>query len=138
VIPIAGFFTVLQGIAEVLRCVMRSRPASGLNGSKMSRRPHSCGERADSRYYYAQHHGVDHFLGFPTAFTLMALGVLFGFPSLRWQVFDLLVQRTFAVMANDVLISIPLFIFMGYVMERAGIMDRMFHSYRLLGHSRGL
>jgi tripartite ATP-independent transporter DctM subunit len=72
------------------------------------------------------------FLGFPTAFTLMALGVLFGFPSLKWQVFDLLVQRTFAVMSNDVLISIPLFIFMGYVMERAGIMDRMFHSYRLL------
>ena len=72
------------------------------------------------------------FLGFPTAFTLMALGVLFGFPSLQWHVFDLLVQRTFAVMSNDVLISIPLFMFMGYVMERAGIMDRMFHSYRLL------
>jgi tripartite ATP-independent transporter DctM subunit len=72
------------------------------------------------------------FLGFPTAFTLMALGVLFGFPSLQWLVFDLLVQRTFAVMSNDVLISIPLFMFMGYVMERAGIIDRMFHSYRLL------
>ena len=72
------------------------------------------------------------FLGFPTAFTLMALGVLFGLGSLGWQVFDLLVQRTFAVMANDVLISIPLFMFMGYVMERSGIMDRMFHSYRLL------
>jgi tripartite ATP-independent transporter DctM subunit len=72
------------------------------------------------------------FLGFPTAFTLMALGVLFGLGSLGWHVFDLLVQRTFAVMANDVLISIPLFMFMGYVMERSGIMDRMFHSYRLL------
>jgi tripartite ATP-independent transporter DctM subunit len=72
------------------------------------------------------------FLGFPTAFTLMALGVLFGSASLGWHVFDLLVQRTFAVMANDVLISIPLFMFMGYVMERSGIMDRMFHSYRLL------
>ena len=72
------------------------------------------------------------FLGFPTAFTLMALGVLFGLPSLGWHVFDLMVQRTFAVMANDVLISIPLFMFMGYVMERSGIMDRMFHSYRLL------
>jgi tripartite ATP-independent transporter DctM subunit len=72
------------------------------------------------------------FLGFPTAFTLMALGVLFGAPSLGWHVFDLLVQRTFNVMSNDVLISVPLFILMGYVMERAGIMDRMFHSYRLL------
>ncbi|MEK7216855.1 MAG: TRAP transporter large permease subunit [Chloroflexota bacterium] len=72
------------------------------------------------------------FLGFPTAFTLMALGVLFGGPTLGWPVFDLLVQRSFAVMSNDVLISVPLFMFMGYVMERAGIMDRMFHSYRLL------
>ncbi len=72
------------------------------------------------------------FLGFPTAFTLMALGVLFGAPSLGWQVFDLLVHRTFAIMSNDVLISAPLFVLMGYVMERAGIMDRMFHSYRLL------
>ncbi len=72
------------------------------------------------------------FLGFPTAFTLMALGVLFGAPSLGWHVFDLLVQRAFSVMSNDVLISVPLFMFMGYVMERSGIMDRMFHSYRLL------
>lgn len=72
------------------------------------------------------------FIGFPISFTLMALGVLFGLPSLGWNVFDLLVQRTFAVMSNDVLLSIPLFMLMGYVMERAGIMDRMFHSYRLL------
>jgi tripartite ATP-independent transporter DctM subunit len=72
------------------------------------------------------------FLGFPTAFTLMGLGVLFGAPTMGWQVFDLLVQRAFSVMSNDVLISAPLFILMGYVMERAGIMDRMFHSYRLL------
>jgi len=72
------------------------------------------------------------FLGFPTAFTLMGLGVLFGGATLGWQVFDLFVQRAFFVMSNDVLISAPLFILMGYVMERAGIMDRMFHSYRLL------
>jgi tripartite ATP-independent transporter DctM subunit len=72
------------------------------------------------------------FLGFPTAFTLMGLGVLFGAATLGWHVFDLFVQRAFFVMSNDVLISAPLFILMGYVMERAGIMDRMFHSYRLL------
>ena len=72
------------------------------------------------------------FIGFPVAFTLMALGVLFGFPSMGWHVFDLMVQRAFAVMNNDVLVSLPLFMLMGYVMERAGIMDRMFHSYRLL------
>ncbi len=72
------------------------------------------------------------FIGFPVAFTLMALGVLFGLPSMGGHVFDLMVQRAFAVMNNDVLVSLPLFMLMGYVMERAGIMDRMFHSYRLL------
>jgi tripartite ATP-independent transporter DctM subunit len=47
------------------------------------------------------------------------------------RVFDLLVQRTYAVMANDVLISIPLFIFMGYVIERANILDRLFRALQL-------
>nr|MCU0987128.1 TRAP transporter large permease subunit [Acetobacteraceae bacterium] len=70
-------------------------------------------------------------LGFPVAFTLMALGVGFGFLSLEARVFDLLVQRTYAVMANDVLISVPLFVFMGYVIERANILDRLFHALQL-------
>jgi tripartite ATP-independent transporter DctM subunit len=72
------------------------------------------------------------FIGFPIAFTLMALGILFGAPYMGWTVFDLLVQRAYATMSNDVLQAVPLFMLMGYVMERAGIMDRMFHSYRLL------
>lgn len=72
------------------------------------------------------------FIGFPVAFTLMALGIGFGFYSMGWTVFDLLVHRAFAVMTNDVLQTIPLFILMGYLMERAGIMDRMFYAYQLL------
>jgi tripartite ATP-independent transporter DctM subunit len=47
------------------------------------------------------------------------------------RVFDLLVQRTYAVMANDVLISVPLFVFMGYIIERANILDRLFRSLQL-------
>jgi TRAP-type mannitol/chloroaromatic compound transport system permease large subunit len=70
-------------------------------------------------------------LGFPVAFTLMAMGIGFGFLSLEWRVFDLLVQRTYAVMANDVLISVPLFVFMGYVIERANILDRLFRSLQM-------
>jgi len=66
-------------------------------------------------------------MGFPTAFTLMGLGIFFGYiafydPShtslLDNRVFDLMVQRTYGAMTNDVLISIPLFVLMGYVMER--------------------
>ncbi|HET9394557.1 MAG TPA: TRAP transporter large permease subunit, partial [Nitrospiraceae bacterium] len=78
-------------------------------------------------------------MGFPTAFTLMGLGMLFGFlafwtPTQHWydnQVFDLMVQRTYGVMTNDTLLSVPLFVFMGYIMERAALVDRMFHSVQL-------
>ena len=78
-------------------------------------------------------------MGFPTAFTLMGLGMVFGFfamhdPGQPWtnnHVFDLMVQRTFGAMTNDVLISIPLFVLMGYVMERGALVDKMFYSVQL-------
>ena len=78
-------------------------------------------------------------MGFPTAFTLMGLGMIFGYiafwaPALPWydnRIFDLIVQRTYGVMTNDTLLSIPLFVFMGYIMERAALVDRMFHSVQL-------
>ena len=78
-------------------------------------------------------------MGFPTAFTLMGLGMIFGFlafwaPGQHWydnRVFDLMVQRTYGVMVNDTLLSVPLFVFMGYIMERAALVDRMFHSVQL-------
>lgn len=70
-------------------------------------------------------------LGFPIAFTLMALGVGFGYFTQGDSIFQLFVQRTYSVMANDVLISIPLFLFMGYVIERANILDRLFRSIQL-------
>jgi tripartite ATP-independent transporter DctM subunit len=70
-------------------------------------------------------------LGFPIAFTLMALGVFFGYFAMGDMIWPLLVQRTYSVMTNDVLISIPLFVFMGYVIERANILDRLFRSLQL-------
>src|SRR6266540_4793974 len=71
-------------------------------------------------------------IGFPTAFTLMALGITFGFLGIGFVVFDLVVQRTFFVMQNDVLVAIPLFLFMGYVVERAGVLDDLFMSIQTL------
>jgi TRAP-type mannitol/chloroaromatic compound transport system permease large subunit len=71
-------------------------------------------------------------IGFPTAFTLMALGVTFGFLGIGFVVFDLVVQRTFFVMQNDVLVAIPLFLFMGYIIERSGILDELFHALQVL------
>lgn len=78
-------------------------------------------------------------MGFPTAFTMMGLGMLFGFvafwdtaqPFLENRAFDLMVQRTYGAMNNDTLLSIPLFVFMGYVIERAALVDKMFHSVQL-------
>src|SRR2546428_13406693 len=71
-------------------------------------------------------------IGFPTAFTLMSLGVTFGFLGIGFVVFDLIVQRTFFLMQNDVLVAIPLFLFMGYVIERAGILAELFHARTLM------
>ena len=83
-------------------------------------------------------------LGFPTAFTLMGLGMMFGFvafydPSQPWtqnRVFDLMVQRTYGAMTNESLISIPLFVLMGYVMERGALVDKMFYSIQLAFRAR--
>ena len=80
-------------------------------------------------------------LGFPTAFTLMGMGMLFAFFAYHSggqtaagalkQTLDLMVQRAFSVMGNDVLISIPLFVFMGYLVERANLIDKLFRSLHL-------
>jgi len=78
-------------------------------------------------------------LGFPTAFTLMGMGVFFAWLAYRSgnpdiavrQTLDLMVQRAFAVMTNDVLISIPLFVFMGYLVERANLISKLFRSLEL-------
>ena len=78
-------------------------------------------------------------MGFPTAFTLMGLGMVFGYiaffdPAAGWldnRIFDLMVQRAFGAMTNETLLSIPLFVLMGYVMERGALVDKMFHSVQL-------
>ena len=78
-------------------------------------------------------------LGFPTAFTLMGLGMFFAWIAYRstdpglanQQVLDLMVQRAYGVMSNDVLIAVPLFVFMGYLVERAALIDRLFKSLHL-------
>ena len=78
-------------------------------------------------------------LGFPTAFTLMGMGVFFAWMAYRSvnpdlagrQVLDLMVQRTFGVMNNESLLAIPLFVFMGYLVERAALIERLFKSLHL-------
>jgi tripartite ATP-independent transporter DctM subunit len=78
-------------------------------------------------------------LGFPIAFTLIAMGVGFGFYAyfvaeqafFENRIFTLLVQKAFEVASNDVLVAVPLFLFMGYLVERANILDRLFHALQI-------
>ena len=77
-------------------------------------------------------------LGFPIAFTLISMGVGFGYYAyfqvdnlLNNQIFYLLNQNTYSVMESDILVAIPLFLFMGYVVERANIVNRLFFSLQL-------
>jgi tripartite ATP-independent transporter DctM subunit len=80
-------------------------------------------------------------LGFPIAFTLMGMGVMFGYWAyatpdqlqhiFQNRIFDLLVQNTFSILSNDTLTAVPCFLFMGYVVERANILDRLFYSIQL-------
>jgi TRAP-type mannitol/chloroaromatic compound transport system permease large subunit len=73
-------------------------------------------------------------LGFPTAFTLMGMGMIFTFLAYErdWhKTLDLMVQAAFKVMSNDVLISIPLIVFMGYLVERANLIEKLFRSLHL-------
>ena len=80
-------------------------------------------------------------LGFPIVFTLMGMGVSFGYYAyatpdqihhiLNNRIFDLLVQNTFSILSNDTLTAVPLFLFMGYVVERANILDRLFYSIQI-------
>ncbi|MDH3235392.1 MAG: TRAP transporter large permease subunit [Alphaproteobacteria bacterium] len=80
-------------------------------------------------------------LGFPIAFTLVAMGVGFGFYAyydaatmktiFDNRIFDLLVNQTYSVMSSDVLTAVPLFLFMGYIVERANIVDRLFFSMQI-------
>jgi tripartite ATP-independent transporter DctM subunit len=78
-------------------------------------------------------------LGFPIAFTLMGMGVGFGFYAyyqvgqefVNNRIFYLLTQNTWSIMSNDVLVSVPLFLFMGYVIERSNTLDRLFYSLQV-------
>jgi tripartite ATP-independent transporter DctM subunit len=78
-------------------------------------------------------------LGFPIAFTLMGMGVGFGFYAYYQagseffdnRIFYLLTQNTWSIMSNDVLVSVPLFLFMGYVIERSNTLDKLFYSLQV-------
>ncbi len=72
------------------------------------------------------------FVGFPIAFTLIILAIIFGYLGFGPLVFDLMVIQTMGLMSEEVLAAVPLFVFMGYILERAGLVDRLFRAFQLV------
>lgn len=72
------------------------------------------------------------FLGFPIAFTLIILALVFGHIGFGDKVFYLMVFQTIGTMKEETLAAVPLFIFMGYILEQAGLMERLFRSFQLI------
>ncbi|MFP4125602.1 MAG: TRAP transporter large permease subunit [Alphaproteobacteria bacterium] len=70
------------------------------------------------------------FAGFPIAFTLIALTVVFGYLGLGERVFDIMVFQAWGVMGTETLAAVPLFVFMGYMLEQAGMMERLFRGFQ--------
>ena len=159
-IPVTGVLLLLQGIAEVIRCIICIRDGAwpqrlhdveeiesiimqrARAGEPREPRPEGSRRMTDPQVGMVML-GLFIFiimLGFPIAFTLMAMGVGFGYyayftPGQEFfenRIFTLLVQKTYEVMSNDVLIAVPLFLFMGYMVERANILDRLFHSLQIV------
>ena len=72
------------------------------------------------------------FVGFPIAFTLIILALVFGYIGFGGVVFDLMVFQTLGMMKEETLAAVPLFIFMGHILEQAGLMERLFKSFQFI------
>ena len=72
------------------------------------------------------------FVGIPISFTLLFLALTFGYFGLGARVFDLAFFQTVGLMKEETLAAVPLFIFMGFVVEQAGLMERLFRAFRLI------
>lgn len=72
------------------------------------------------------------FIGFPIAFTLGAVAIIIGFIALGPVIFDLAILQTLSVMQDSILASIPFFLFMGFLLEQSGLMERLFHAIQQL------
>jgi len=72
------------------------------------------------------------FAGFPIAFTLIILALVFGYVEIGFQVFQLMVFQFFGIMQDNIVAAVPLFVLMGVLLEKADLMDRLFRAFQLL------
>lgn len=158
-IPAAGVLLIIQGISEVFRsiiCIQTGQwPARLVVAEETEQVLMRAAQDEDKKMLFSLTNpevailmmGIFLFavlLGFPIAFTLMAMGIGFGYyayydATMMEHIFDnrifqLFVQNTYTVMDNNVLTAVPLFLFMGYLVERAGIVAKLFFAIRLAAH----
>ena len=158
-IPAAGILLIIQGISEVCRsiiCIQSGHwPARMVVAEETEKILMRTSQDEDQKMLFSLTNPeiailmmviflFAVLLGFPIAFTLMAMGVGFGYYAyfdptrmehlLDNRIFQLFVQNTYTVMDNTVLTAVPLFLFMGYLVERAGIVSRLFFAIRLACH----
>ncbi|MDC0439295.1 TRAP transporter large permease subunit [Candidatus Pelagibacter sp.] len=158
-IPAAGVLLIIQGISEVFRsiiCIQTGKwPARLVVAEETEQVLMRAAQEEDKKMLFSLTNpeiaifmmGIFLFavlLGFPIAFTLMAMGIGFGYyayydATMMEHIFDnrifqLFVQNTYTVMDNNVLTAVPLFLFMGYLVERAGIVAKLFFAIRLAAH----
>ncbi len=72
------------------------------------------------------------FIGFPIVFTVIAVALVFGYLALDTVVLHLMVLQVFSVMRDPTLASVPFFLFMGYLLEQAGLVERLFRGVQLM------
>jgi tripartite ATP-independent transporter DctM subunit len=72
------------------------------------------------------------FIGVPISFTLLFLALVFGYFGMGGTVFDLAYFQIIGLMKEELLAAVPLFVFMGFITEQAGLMERLFTAFRLL------
>jgi tripartite ATP-independent transporter DctM subunit len=72
------------------------------------------------------------FAGFPIAFTLLFLGLVTGYIGIGQVVFNLMTLQVYAIMTEQVLAAVPFFLFMGYLLESSGLMERLFKAFQLM------
>ena len=129
VIPVTAFLLIVQGIAEVHEEHLRHPhgPPVGQarnDGDRMS--PELLGGIMLALML------VVIFIGFPISFTLLLLALIFGWLGLGDRAFYIMVFQTIGLMKEEVLAAVPLFIFMGYLMEQGGLMERLFRGFQLM------
>ena len=131
VVPLACLLLLIQGVSETIKSVYAARTGIELEHKRKGRGIDQSGLAFLGLVMLVVMIGAI-FIGFPISFTLLFLALTFGYFGLGEVVFDLAYFQTIGLMKEELLAAVPLFIFMGFLTEQAGLMERLFSAFRIL------